>query len=66
VEDFKSRLTALQRSGQSVDWEAASKSLEQIADATQRTLQSSLTPESFDKLQRNRVLKFVQLRRGPH
>ena len=61
VQDYQAQVSALQAQGQNVDWDAVSKKLQQITDQTQQALQNNLGQDSFNKLQRNRVLRWVGL-----
>jgi len=68
LQQYQSQLFALQSQGQGVDLDTIKSHLQQITDQTQQTLQNYLGPESFDKLQRNRVFQFGQpqsLHSGP-
>ena len=65
VEVYKGDILARQKSGQSIDWEAVNRNLGQFAEQTRQTLRSRLGQASFDKLQGNRVLKFVQVQKRP-
>jgi hypothetical protein len=58
VQDYQAQAKALESQGQSVDWDAAKKNLQQFAQQTQQTLQSYLGPDSFSKMQRNGVFQF--------
>jgi hypothetical protein len=58
VQDYQAQARALESQGQSVDWDAAKKNLQQFAQQTQQTLQSYLGPDSFTKMQRNGVFQF--------
>jgi hypothetical protein len=60
VQDYQAQAAALASQGQSVDWDAAKKNLQQFAQQTQQTLQNYLGPDSFDKMQRNGVFQFNQ------
>jgi hypothetical protein len=58
VRDYQAQAKALESQGQSVDWDAAKKNLQQFAQQTQQTLQSYLGADSFNKMQRNGVFQF--------
>jgi hypothetical protein len=66
VEDYQAQARALEAQGQSVDWDAVNKNLQQFADQTQQALQSYLGQDSFNKLQKNGLCQFNPLpHRGP-
>lgn len=65
VDDIKAGVHAQQVGGQTVDWNGTQQKLQQLADAVQQRLQTTLGPASFDALQRNRVLQFVRVERRP-
>ena len=52
-----------QSQGGNVDWEAVNKDLQSFAENTRGTLRAQLGQASFDKLQNNRVLRFIQVQR---
>jgi hypothetical protein len=60
VQDYQAQARALESQGQSVDWEAAKKNLQQFAQQTQQSLQTYLGPDSFSKMERNGVFQFNQ------
>jgi hypothetical protein len=60
VQDYQAQARSLESHGQSVDWDAAKKNLQQFAQETQESLQSYLGPDSFNKMQRNGVFQFNQ------
>jgi hypothetical protein len=60
VEDYQSQARALEAQGQSVDWDAVNKNLQQFAQQTQQALQNYLGQDSFSKMQRNGVFQFNQ------
>jgi hypothetical protein len=60
VDDYQAQAHALEAQGQNVDWDAVNKNLQQFVQQTQQALQSYLGQDSFDKMQRNGVLKFNQ------
>jgi hypothetical protein len=60
VADYRAQAHALEAQGQSVDWDAVNKNLQQFAEQTQQALQDHLGKDSFDKLQRNSVFQFDQ------
>jgi len=61
VEDYKAQVLARQAQGQDVDWDAVTRTLQHSADQTQQTLQNYLGEDTFDRLQRNRVLRWASL-----
>lgn len=66
VQDYQDRARALEAQGQSVDWEGVNKNLQQFKEQTQQSLQNSLGPDSFNKLQQNGVLyQFTQNQPAP-
>jgi hypothetical protein len=68
LQQYQSQLVALQFQGQGVDLDTIKSRLQQITDQTQQALQNYLGPDSFNKLQRNRVIQFSQpssLHSGP-
>ena len=65
VEDYQVQVLALQAQGQNVDRNAANKNLQQLAEQTQQALQDQLGQDSFNKLQRNRVLRWAALTSQP-
>jgi hypothetical protein len=66
VQDYQAQARALEAQGQSVDWDAVNKNLQQFAQQTQQALQNYLGQDSFNRLQRNGVFQFNQSpHRGP-
>ena len=61
VQNYQAQARVLESQGQSVDWDAAKKNLQQFAQQTQQALQTYLGPDSFSKMQRNGVFQFNQL-----
>jgi site-specific recombinase XerD len=61
LQDYQSQLLALQSKNQTVNPDMVKSYLQQLTDKTSQTLQSYLGQESFDRLQRNRVIQFGQL-----
>jgi hypothetical protein len=45
-----------------VEWDTVNQTLQQLASQTQQSLQNYLGPDSFNKLERNRVLMFTGVR----
>jgi hypothetical protein len=62
VEDYKGQVNALLAQGQNVSGTVVSQKLQQLAGQTQQTLQNYLGQDNFNRLQRNRVLKFAGVR----
>jgi hypothetical protein len=60
VEDYRARARALDTQGQSVDWDAVNKNLQQFAEQTRQSLQNYLGQDLFNKMQRNSVFPFTQ------
>jgi hypothetical protein len=56
----QAQAAALQAQGQTVDWNAVNKNLQQLTDQTGQTLQNYLGQDSFNKLQRNHLFLFNQ------
>jgi hypothetical protein len=68
VQDYQAQARALEAQGQSVDWDAVNKNLQQFAQQTQQALQNYLGQDSFNKMQQNGVFQFNQAQlphRGP-
>ena len=65
VQDYQTQARALEAQGQSVDWDAANKNLQQFAEQTQQSLQNYLGQDRFNKMQRNSVFQFNQ-NQSPH
>lgn len=66
VQDYQAQARALEVQGQSVDWDAVNKNLQQFSEQTQQALQKHLGPDRFTKMQRNGVFQFNPLpQRGP-
>ncbi len=61
LQQYQAQLLALQIQGQGVDLDTIKSRLQQINDQTQQALQNYLGPDSFNKLQRNRVFQFNQV-----
>lgn len=59
MEDYQTQVFASQSQGQQVDWESVNKKLEQAVIQTQQALQSRLGQDSFNRLQRNHVLRWA-------
>ena len=60
VEDYQAQARALEAQGQSVDWDAVNKNLQQFKEQTPQSLQNYLGQDRFNKLQRNGVFQFNQ------
>lgn len=65
VQDYQAQAKALESQGQSVDWDAAKKNLQQFAQQTQQSLQTYLGADSFNKMERNGVFQFNQSPQQP-
>ena len=63
VQDYQAQASALQAQGQSVDWDAVNKNLQQFKEQTQQALQNSLGQACFNTMQRNGVFQFNEV---PH
>jgi hypothetical protein len=63
VQDYQAQARALEAQGQSVDWDAVNKNLQQFAEQTQQALQNYLGQDNFIKMQRNGVFQFNEV---PH
>jgi hypothetical protein len=61
LENYQTQLSILQAQGQSADWVAVNNKLQQSAAQTQQSLQNYLGSDSFNKLQRNRLLRWAGL-----
>ena len=61
VDDYKNSVLSLQAAGQTVDWDAVGKKLQQLTYEAQQTLQNQLGSDSFSRLQRNRVFRWAGL-----
>jgi len=60
VSDYQSQARALEAQGQTVDWNAINKNLQQFAQQTQQSLQNYLGADRFTRLQQNGVIQFNQ------
>ena len=60
VQDYQAQAHALEAQGQSVDWAAVNKNLQQFANQSQQDLQNYLGQDSFNKMQRNGIFQFNQ------
>jgi hypothetical protein len=58
VQDYQAQASALEAQGQSVDWDAVNKNLQQFTEQTQQSLQTYLGQDNFDKMQRNGIFQF--------
>ena len=65
VSRYRGEVIARQAGGQPVDWNTVNQDLRRFADQTQSSLQERIGRSSFEKLQGNQVLKFVQVQRRP-
>lgn len=62
VQDYQAQVSALQARGQNVAYDTVNGTLQQLASQTQQALQNYLGQDSFNKLQRNQILKFTAVR----
>jgi len=60
IDDYQASAREVEQSGQTVDWDAVKKNLQQFAQQTQQSLQNYLGPDGLDKLQRNGVVRLNQ------
>ena len=60
VSDYQSQAHALEANGQTVDWAAINKNLQQFSQQVQQSLRSYLGDDRFNRLQQNGVLQFNQ------
>jgi hypothetical protein len=61
VDNYQSQISALQAQGKTADWAAVNNKLQQTAAQTQQSLLDHLGTDSFNQLQRNRVLRWAGL-----
>jgi hypothetical protein len=61
VDKYQAQISTLRSQGQGTDWSAVNNKLQQAAAQTQQALQDYLGADSFNKLQRNRVLRWAGL-----
>lgn len=65
-DDYQAQVRALEANGQSVDWDAANKNLQQFSEQIQQALQTKLGADRFTKMQRNGMFQLNQTsQRGP-
>ena len=65
-DDYQAQVRALEANGQSVDWDAAKKNLQQFSEQIQQALQTKLGPDRFTKMQRNGMFQLnPSSQRGP-
>jgi hypothetical protein len=61
IQDYQARARALEDQGQSVDWDAVNKNVQQFKEQTQQSLQNYLGQDRFNKIQQNGVFyQFTQ------
>jgi hypothetical protein len=60
IQDYQAQARALEAQGQSVDWDAVNKNLQQFSQQTQQAIQNYLGQDSFNKMQRNGFFQFNQ------
>jgi hypothetical protein len=65
VARYRADVIARQAAGEPVDWNAVNQDLRRFADETQGALRERVGQAGFEKLQGNRVLRFVQVQRRP-
>lgn len=65
LQDYQAQLFALQSQHQSIDFDTVRNNLQKITDQTSQALQKYLGQDSFNRLQRNRVIQFSQVRLMP-
>ncbi len=63
VATYRGEVLARQTQGGNVDWEAVNRDLQNFAETTRTALRTELGETSFEKLQNNRVLRFIQVQR---
>ena len=61
VQDYQAQARALEARGQTVDWNAVNKNLQQFALQTQQALQNYLGQDSFNQMQRNGIFQLDPL-----
>ena len=61
VEEYQGQVLALANGGLGVNPDEVNQRLQQLAEQTQQALQNNLGQDSFNKLQRNRVLRWAVL-----
>jgi hypothetical protein len=60
VRDYGAQARHLESQGQSVDWNAVNKNLQQFVQQTEQVLQNYLGQDRFDKMRRNGLFQFNQ------
>lgn len=60
VSDYQTQAHTLEASGQTVDWSAINKNLQQFSQQIQQSLRNYLGQDRFSRLQQNGVLQFNQ------
>jgi hypothetical protein len=60
MSDYQTQAHALEANGQTVDWNAVNKNLQQFSQQVQQSLQNYLGQDRFSRLQQNGVLQFNQ------
>jgi hypothetical protein len=65
LQDYQAQLLTRQAQHQAIDLETVKNNLAKITDQTSQTLQNYLGQDSFNRLQRNRVIQFSQVRLMP-
>lgn len=65
LQDYQTQLFALQSQHQAIDLDTVKNNLQKITAQTSQALQNYLGQDSFNRLQRNRVIQFSQVRLMP-
>ena len=60
AEEYRSQARAMESQGESVDWAAVNKNLQQFSEQTQQSLQNYLGQDRFNRMLRNGVFQFSQ------
>lgn len=62
LQDYQGQLITLQAQGQSIDQDTVKNTLQQITGKAQQALRNYLGEDSFNRLQRNRIFQFDQVK----
>jgi hypothetical protein len=65
LQNYQSQLLALQAQHQTIDLDTVKNNLQKITDQTSLALKNYLGQDSYNRLQRNRVIQFSQVRLMP-
>jgi hypothetical protein len=65
LQDYQAQLFALHAQNQNIDEDTVKNRLQQITDSASQALQNYLGQDSFNRLQRNRVIQFSQVKLVP-